>query len=239
MLRRALAQGGGTRVLDADLTEIAGETIRRHGLSGRAAQLATEGLVATVLLSAHIKGQERMLVQVQGESPRFAFTAEARSEGRIRARLTPNSVGEGELEGTLVAIKHDAHRETYRGVARLQGSFAASLQHYLLQSQQTEGQVRIEGPVGRLVERMPGAAPSSDELDPLTVLEQTSLRFECTCNVDRVERTLQALGPEDLRSLAEEKGCGEVTCHFCNECYVVPKERLLELAQETEQLIPS
>lgn len=230
MLRRALAPSEGTRVLDADVTEVALETIRRHGLTGRAAELATEGLVATVLLSAHIKGEERMLVQVQAEIPRFAFTAEARADGRLRARLTPSSVGKGELQGTLVAIKHDAQREIYRGVAKLQTSFAAALEHYLLQSQQTQGTVRIKGPRGTLIERMPA---SLHEPGPLQVLEEIALRFECTCSIERVERTLCALGAQDLLNLAEEKGRGEVTCHFCNECYVVSKDRLVELAQGT------
>lgn len=217
-------------MLHADVTDVAAETIRRHGLSGRAAELVTEGLVASVLLSAHIKGEERMMVQVQAEKPRFAFTAEVRSDGSLRARLTPSRVGEGPIEGTLVAIKHDASRELYRGVARLEGTFGESLQHYLLQSQQTEGQVHIAGPIGRLVERLPEGPPLSEELRDLVELEEIPLVFRCTCSLERVEGTLRALGSEDLRALAQEEGQGEVTCHFCNETYVVPESRLLELA---------
>ena len=229
-LKRSLANGSGLRVLEADVTTVAAEVCRRHGLSGRAAELATEGVVASVLLSAHVKGEERMLVQVQSEKPRFAFSAEVRADGSLRARLTPSRVSGGGLEGALVAIKHDAHGELYRGVARLHGSFAASLQHYLVQSQQTEGEVEIHGPIGRLVERLPGGPPLTGELTGMELLEEIPLTFRCSCSLERVEGTLQALGSEDLLALAREQGRGEVTCHFCNETYVVPEERLLELA---------
>ncbi len=60
--------------------------------------------------------------------------------------------------------------------------------------------------------------------------EELALRYQCTCSVERVESTLRALGSEDLAALAEEQGQGEVTCHFCNETYVVPRERLLQLS---------
>jgi molecular chaperone Hsp33 len=224
VLRRSLT--ADSRILDADVTEVAAETIRRHGLTGRAAKLATEGIVASVLLSAHIKGEERMLVQVQGEVPRFAFTAEVWSNGAVRARLTPSVVGNAPIRGTLVAIKHDETKELYRGAARIDGSFAKALQQYLTQSQQTRGTVEITGATGRLEEQL----PPGPELQPF-VDEPLALRFQCTCSIERVEGTLRALGSEDLRALAEEEGQGEVTCHFCNEQYVVPGDRLLELAK--------
>lgn len=222
-LKRSLT--AGTRILEADVTECAAETVRRHGLTGRAARLAEEGLVAAVLLSAHIKGEERMLVQVQSEVPRFAFTAEVWADGAVRARLMPSTVGNVPIRGTLVAIKHDANKELYRGVARIDGTFSKALQHYLTQSQQTQGKVSIQGTTGRLEEVLPAGPLIADFVD-----EPLALRFQCTCSLERVESTLKALGSEDLRALAEEQGQGEVTCHFCNETYVVPKARLLELA---------
>ncbi len=61
-------------------------------------------------------------------------------------------------------------------------------------------------------------------------VERLPLVFRCTCSLERVEGTLVALGPEELRKLAEDPGHAEVTCHFCAARYVVPRERLLELA---------
>ena len=71
----ALALGGHARVMVAVVTAQADEVRERHKLDRAATVLAAEGLVASVLLSAHIKGEERMTVQVASEKPPFAFIA--------------------------------------------------------------------------------------------------------------------------------------------------------------------
>ena len=85
----ALALGGKARVMVAVLQEQADEVRRRHNLDRPATVLAAEGLVASVLLSAHVKGEERMTVQVQSEKPPFTFVADVDAVGVLRARFTP------------------------------------------------------------------------------------------------------------------------------------------------------
>jgi len=50
-------------------------------------------------------------------------------------------------------------------------------------------------------------------------LEVRDLVFKCRCSRERVEQTLQALGPDEVLSLIEDPGFAEVTCHFCNAIY--------------------
>lgn len=163
---RGLALGAGVRVLAVEATRAADETRRRHGLGPRAAGIAAEGIVAAQLMSAHIKGEERITLQVQGERPRFALLVDVFSDGDVRARLTPATLPRtGPLDGVLYVIKHDARRELYRGAAPLDhATFEQALQGYLVQSQQTTGRIRVhhrvrEGRVvaaaGLLVEKMP------------------------------------------------------------------------------------
>lgn len=141
---RGLVADGRARVLAVVCPDVAEEIRGAHDLGGRAAQLCAEGVVATLLLSAHVKGDERLMVQVQGERPRFGFHGEARADGSVRARVSPLVLPWGEdFEGALLAIKWDGDKELYRGAAELDRSFEGSLQHYLVQSQQSRGVVRL------------------------------------------------------------------------------------------------
>lgn len=67
------------------------------------------------------------------------------------------------------------------------------------------------------------------EVRPLTDIRPA--KFLCPCNSDRFLKALQTCGQEELMSMAQEDGQAEGRCHFCNEIYLVGKERLLELAQ--------
>lgn len=144
-LVRALGWGGRVRVVAAVADGPARETCRRHGLSGGAAQLASEGLVATALLASQIKGRETLVVQVQAQEPTFSFAAEVREEGLIRARFSPARLSlRRAFEGYLLTIKHLEGRELYRGITDARGEpFGAALERQVRESAQTNGRVRI------------------------------------------------------------------------------------------------
>lgn len=168
----ALALGGNARVMVATVQHQADEVRRRHGLDRAATVLAAEGLVASVLLSAHIKGEERMTVQVVSEQPPFTFSADVDAVGSLRARFAPATrlMPTKRFTGMLVAMKSLGAHELYRGVSPItEESFEQALARFLKQSQQTDARVRVlcrldkEGHVrfaaGMLVERLPGATP--------------------------------------------------------------------------------
>ena len=227
-----------------------------HGLGAVAARLASEGLVSNVLLSAYIKGDERILLEIAGSHPSFAFSGEARSDGMVRGRFSPSDVESPEhLNGRLIAIKWGRDRELYRGLAEVNhAGLQEALQAYLETSQQSPGLVRLgastraDGSVdfaaGLLVEMIPetmeveefeGLIESLRSADlrgvmtqfafgellgqEIEILEVRDLVFKCRCSRARVEATLQALGDEEIRSLMDDPGYAEVTCHFCNASY--------------------
>ena len=167
----ALALKGNARVMAVVLQDQADEIRERHGLDRAATVLAAEGLVASVLLSAHIKGEERMTVQVASEHPPFSFTADVDATGVLRARFTPALVMPVKhFTGMLLAMKSLGQKELYRGVSPVdKETFEQALARFLKQSQQTDARVRILARLdkdakvrfasGMLVERLPGISP--------------------------------------------------------------------------------
>jgi len=55
--------------------------------------------------------------------------------------------------------------------------------------------------------------------DDVQWLDKRPVRFACTCNRDRLERVLLALGKTELTAILEEQGSAELVCHFCGEKY--------------------
>jgi len=65
------------------------------------------------------------------------------------------------------------------------------------------------------------------------VLESRSLTFHCSCSRERLQTVIKSLGEVELRSIMEDPGHAEATCHFCGEVYRFLREELEELAQPT------
>ncbi len=163
----ALACEGRVRVMAVVVVGPAEELRERHGLAGAAAVVAAEGLVAAVLLSAHVKGDERLSVDVRAQRPSFAFLADVNGDGMLRARFSPDRLPDAHtFSGTLSVLKSLGTKDLYRGVAEVRNErFDKALQRYLTTSQQVDARVRIladldgEGRVvfaaGLLVERLP------------------------------------------------------------------------------------
>ena len=53
----------------------------------------------------------------------------------------------------------------------------------------------------------------------LRLFDSEPVSFECSCSKLRIERTLRAMGREELESILLEFGNIEVDCEFCNEHY--------------------
>jgi molecular chaperone Hsp33 len=165
---RGLTLNGSARLVLVLLDGPAREMIRRHGLAGDAARVLAEGLVMTAILGAHIKGEERLFVQVQADSPKFSFLGEVTGDGGVRARVVPDVLTlTGPIEVVLQAVKWDGPRELYRGLSPIEeGSFEGALSSYFTRSQQTTGLVRLgvslndDGTIrqaaGLLIERLGG-----------------------------------------------------------------------------------
>lgn len=178
-LHRGFVGNRTARFLAAELAKLAELARVQHQLEPAAAKVCAEAMVATLLMSAWVKGRERVTVQIQAERPRFAFVADADAEAGIRARMSPSKLRrmrkDGGVDGYLHAIRSDIKKEIYRGITALDGrTVEASLAAHLRDSEQVEGFLRIgvsQDPDGRitfagglLVERL----PPHDELPWIT-----------------------------------------------------------------------
>ena len=73
------------------------------------------------------------------------------------------------------------------------------------------------------------------DLDPQPLerlAQRQSVSFQCPCTRDRSVGALQLLGRDELTAILQEDGQAELTCHFCNEHYVVEAPELEELIEQ-------
>lgn len=162
-----LCWGGKARFLAVVLPGPAAELAERHELENGASKRAAEGLVAAALLASHIKGEERLTLDIQATSPVFAFVADVNGDGTIRGRFRPPDVrDQAEFFGMISATKSLLREELYRGISEVQGeTMEAALDRFFRSSQQSDALVRLgvslddEGIVasaaGLLIERLP------------------------------------------------------------------------------------
>lgn len=226
----------GARFLTADVTDIAAHAVETHGLKGFAAELCTEGITAAALLSAYLDEGERLTLQIQGSTPRFALTVDVREDGGIRARLTPDRLNAPpRLEGVMLVLKSVVGREVYRGATQLSHpNIAAMLQQHLQDSAQVRARVRIEGGRGAFAELLPDdVATELDEVLDAALRglegERNELSWSCSCSRQRVLDMLQTLGEQTLREMIEEDHGARVSCHFCNSLVVLDEDELRAL----------
>jgi molecular chaperone Hsp33 len=178
-LSRGLNAEATARVVAVEMDEIVRLGASLHQLNEEALRFYGESMVAAALLSAQIKGAERLTVQIQSERPNMAFVCDVRGDGAVRGRMSPAVLSKrrsGTYQGVLLAIKSVDNREVYRGVTAIDDcSIAEALATHLSDSQQVKSALRIHvateeaGRViarGLLMEQLPGEAglANSDSL---------------------------------------------------------------------------
>lgn len=170
---RALVDGGAVRLVIVEAAELADEVRRAHALAATDARLAAEATVATILLSAYAKGDEKLSLQIALTQPQARWMGELDPERRYRGRLwteggLPAGTDLNDLHGVLQAAKYVAGKEVYRGVTSVEGSITSALRGHLVESTQVNGALATrvhlddEGHVvraaGILAERLPEEA---------------------------------------------------------------------------------
>ncbi|MFP4178057.1 MAG: Hsp33 family molecular chaperone HslO [Acholeplasmataceae bacterium] len=65
--------------------------------------------------------------------------------------------------------------------------------------------------------------------DGAKILARKPLAYACHCSKEGFRKSLAALDPETLRSLIEEDGKADITCHFCHEHYHFTRDELIEI----------
>lgn len=55
--------------------------------------------------------------------------------------------------------------------------------------------------------------------EDVRLFNSEKVEFECSCSRERIEKTLRAMGEEELQSILQERETIEVACEFCSEHY--------------------
>jgi molecular chaperone Hsp33 len=55
--------------------------------------------------------------------------------------------------------------------------------------------------------------------EDIRLFEAEEVAFECSCSRERIEKTLRAMGEEELHAILNEQEIIAVTCEFCSETY--------------------
>ena len=163
--------GEAARFIAVDATAVADQTRQLHELSGDAIRVAAEGIVASIFLAAHIKGEERITMQIQGSKPECAFMCDVDALGGTRARLTPEVLRlppNARMEGMMMVAKSRPGLEPYRGVTEIKAeNLESALTRHLGASAQIDVILRIGSEIsdggevvragGVLIERLPAS----------------------------------------------------------------------------------
>lgn len=183
----ASAANGTVSFVAGTTTELVRETQRRHALAPTAAAAVGRLVTAATLLGASLKGPERLSLQIAGDGPIGALSADAWSagDGAIAARgyarypladLPLNARGKFDVAGVIGSGKLQVTKsyeigQPYVGIVPLEtGEIAEDIASYLANSQQIPSIVAlgvladpagIRAAGGIIAQLMPGVADAT------------------------------------------------------------------------------
>lgn len=183
-LQRFLFDAHGVRgeIVHLDATWKA--VLQTHDYPPAVADQLGRALAAAALLSATIKIEGSLILQIQGEGPLTVLVAQATHERTLRGLAHwRGDVPKGELrdvfgEGHLAMTADASGGERYQGVVALEGrSLAEALEAYFSRSEQLPTRLWLAADahraVGMLLQRLPDATSAEDDWDRVLTLAGT------------------------------------------------------------------
>jgi molecular chaperone Hsp33 len=187
-------------------------------------RLLGEAMVATALLSASIKFQGLLTLQLQSnQGPLRLLVVQCGGEGNLRGLARwRGEVGEAPLftlcaEGTLViTIDPGFGKDRYQGIVSLTGdSLAAALEEYFAYSEQLPTRLRLlaneRTAAGLLLQRLPGETLEADAWKRIEALGAT-LTDQELLNLDAQEIVHRLFHQEDVRLFEAQPMSFRCTC---------------------------
>lgn len=160
------------------------EVSERHPYPLVVKQFLGQTLVASSLLSATLKYQGSLILQIQGDGPISLLLAQATAEQHLRGLANwdaernisehfATAVGKGHL---VITIDPGIKKERYQGVVSLEGdSLARIIENYFQQSEQLDTFILLASnettAAGFLLQLLP-------EVDPTKVIENKAILWE-------------------------------------------------------------
>lgn len=159
------------------------EVIARHDYHPVVRELLGEALTAGVLLSATLKMEGRLTLQIQGDGPVSLLVAEitmtkdgeyirrslrgmaSSKTEQIQVGTLASLFGKGQI---VITIQPDNGKDRFQGIVALEGeTIAEALQAYLIQSEQLDTRLWLhvgdKNSAGLLLQRMPSSSEQEAE----------------------------------------------------------------------------
>lgn len=211
--------------------------LERHPYPDAVKQPLGEALVSVLLLTATLKLEGSLILQIQGEGPIRTLVAQATHQHMIRGLARwEGEVAGGPLQqlfgnGQLVLTINPKGQQRYQGIVPLEGeTIGAALASYFATSEQLPARfwlaVDERRAAGMMLQRLPGQSENADDWDRAVILADTVQRQEL----------LQQSAPDLLRRLFHEETVRlfepEPVAFRCNCSRTRIAERLQALGQE-------
>ncbi|MBD3610510.1 MAG: Hsp33 family molecular chaperone HslO [Gammaproteobacteria bacterium] len=235
------------------------QVLQRHDYPPTVRDLLGESLTAAVLLSATIKTEGTITIQVQASGSVTLLVAEisvAKNEhGEIKRTLRGVANWNGEIKpGNLkdifgdgqivITIEPSGSKERFQGIVALEGEdMAEALVGYLKQSEQLETRMWLEsseqGTAGLLIQRMPASDQTDDEdWNRISQLATTISRDELLQLASR-ELIHRLFHEEDIR-LFDHEGinfyCNCSRDRVANMLRTLGRDELMTLVKEQNEI---
>ena len=229
-LHRYLFENYAVRGELVTVSETYQQILNNHDYPAPVQKLLGELLVATSLLTATLKFDGDITVQLQGDGPlKLAVIngnnrQEMRGVARTQAPIADDSTLHQMIgNGVMVITISPTEGERYQGVVGLEGeTLAECLEAYFRQSEQLPTRLFIrtgeaEGhaaAAGMLLQVLPAQDGNLDDFDHLVQL------FRCTCSRQRCADALLTLPTDEVADMLEQDGNIDMHCDYCGSHYV-------------------
>lgn len=156
-LIRGLSFDGQIRAVAVNATETVAEAQKRHDSWSASSAALGRTMVASLMLGATVKGDDKLTVKVQGNGPAGAIVVDADGKGHVKGyiqnphvSLPLNSKGKIDVrgavgtEGFLTVIKDLGLKEPFSGqVPLISGELGEDFTYYLANSEQVPSAVGL------------------------------------------------------------------------------------------------
>jgi len=236
------------------LSETYQQIIAGHDYPAEVCHLLGEMLVATSLLTATLKFDGDITVQLQGDGPLklAVINGNNRQEMRGVARLQGEIAADSTLKqmignGYMVITITPSEGERYQGIVGLEGeTLAECLENYFMQSEQLPTRIFIRtgesagqpAAGGLLLQVLPSQETDAEEFNNLVQLT-TTIKAEELFTLPANEVLYRLYHQEEVTLYEPQDVCFRCTCsrERCGDALLtLPDEEVLEMLEEDGQI---
>lgn len=251
-------EGDSIRGILSSATTMVARMRASHGLGLLETMVLGKAYVAASLLSATIKGEDRIVMKVEGDGPAQGFSVECNASGDVRGRLfqagfelsnVPIDIDSGRLigEGTvsLTRIMAGATEPVSGSAALKSGRIAEDLAWYYHISEQTrtsftvginfDDEGRVAGAGGLFLQALPGASDEALDRVERLVYGMAPLGETLATGATRMDLCLRSFPFFDYNHLDEKPTrfyCGCSKGRLGSYLSSMPREDIIDMANE-------